>query len=95
MHGVCTTNFNASYLLMAATLTRPPCAGMLAKAAFPAWLLTFLLIVLLGFLSWKMMQKAIQLHASEETCQTEACSGQSPKGSQVHNLVTFVAQEAS
>ena len=87
LHACACCVFSAAELLTTLTLTRGLCAGMLAKAAFPTWLLTFLLIALMGFLSWKMMQKALQLHASEEACRTEACSGQSPKASQVHSLM--------
>ena len=57
--------------------------GMLGKDAFPTWLLTLLLILLLGFLSWKMMQKALQLHAKEEAARAEHCGGQSPRTGQV------------
>ena len=58
-------------------------AGMLGKEAFPAWLLTLLLILLLGFLCWKMMQKALQLHAGEEAERAEQCGGQSPTAHRV------------
>ena len=65
---------------------------MLGKEAFPAWLLTLLLIILLGFLSWKMMQKALQLHAGEEAQQAEQCGGQSPKAGQVGPVHAPLAQ---
>jgi hypothetical protein len=54
---------------------------MLAQHAFPAWLLSFLLIALLGYLSWTMTQKALQLRAGEEARRAEQ---QSPEASQVH-----------
>ena len=56
---------------------------MLGKEAFPTWLLTLLLILLLAFLSWKMMQKALQLHAKEDMARAQHCNGQSPRAGQV------------